>query len=88
MTDRLPAIDAGMVLELTSLEVYRDQFGMLACAQRGVGPRRKKLGPVTDTPGYQISPEEMARDAARMVLRGMCALCPYKHCKMKTWGMD
>lgn len=84
---RLPSITAALVLEGTGLEVFRDQFGMLQCQQRGIGPRRKKLGPVAEEPGFTISPEEMARDGARHLLAGMCRACPFAHCKMKAWDM-
>lgn len=82
---RLPSLDAATVLETLALEIYRDQFGFLACCTRGIGPRRKKLGPIAETPGFTISPEEMARDGARQLLAGMCHVCPFGQCKMKTW---
>lgn len=84
---RLPAIDAALVLELTGLECLREQFGWQTCLLRGVGPRRKKLGPIADQPGITISPVEMARDGARQALAGLCATCEYKQCRMKKWGM-
>ena len=44
IVDRLPPISAAVVLEMVGLEVTRDQFGMVQCLNRVVGPRRKKLG--------------------------------------------
>lgn len=86
--DRLPALTPAMVLEATRFEVFRDQFGMQQCLLRGIGPVRKKLGPApADVETGALSPEELARDGARVVLAGMCRICPLTGCRMKTWGM-
>lgn len=88
-SDRLPALTPAMVLEAVRFEAFRDQFGMLQCAQRGIGPVRRKLGPApANIDAEDLSPEELARDGARVVLTGMCRICPLTACKMKRWGMD
>lgn len=86
-SDRLPQITAALVIEAVGLEVFRDQFGMQQCLVRGIGPRRKKLGLIADIPGFLIGPEEMARDGARQILAGLCRVCPFASCRMKTWDM-
>ena len=48
---RLPPISAELVLETVGLEVFRDTYGMHQCRERGVGPRRRKLGPA---PAFNI----------------------------------
>lgn len=97
LKDRLPVIDAALILETVGLEVFRDQFGMHQCLLRGIGPRRKKLGPA---PPIRFVPPlapvehdmtleeaiEIARDEARIMLAGMCRVCPFGNCKMKAWG--
>lgn len=83
---RLPPIDAALVLEAIGLEVFRDQFGGKACLDRGVGPRRKKLGPLPPERVLSI-PAELARDEARAVLAGLCDVCPFRRCAMKAWGI-
>lgn len=97
---RLPVISAALILESVGLEVFRDQFGMAQCLSRGIGPRRKKLGPIAEDPhafvfapgdppfdAASVCASELARDEARQILAGMCRICPFKHCKMHTWGM-
>lgn len=87
--DRLPVLTPALILEAVRFETFRDQFGMQQCMLRGVGPVRKKLGPApADIDRTALSPEELARDGARVVLAGMCAVCPLTACKMKRWGMD
>lgn len=96
---RLPPISAALILETVGLEVFRDQFGMVQCLTRGIGPRRKKLGPVPIDPIRFAPPlatevhdmtlieaAEIARDEARVMLAEMCSACPFQHCKMKGWG--
>lgn len=85
---RLPHLTAALVIEAIGLEIFREQSGMQACMAHGIGPRRRKLGPVADVPGFTISPEEMARDGARQLLAGLCLVCPFRACKMKAWGMN
>lgn len=97
---RLPHIDAALILETVGLEVFRDQFGMRQCLERGIGPRRKKLGAVPPQPIRFVPPlaqealdmtlvmaVEIARDEARVLLAAMCETCPFKHCKMKEFGI-
>lgn len=97
--ERLPRIDAVLILETVGLEIFRDQFGMRACLDRGIGPRRRKLGPVPDARILFVPPlapdahemtleeaVEIARDEARTVLAGMCRVCPFRNCVMKDWG--
>lgn len=94
--ERLPAIDAALILETVGLEIFRDQFGMRQCLERGIGPRRRKLGPapilfvppLAEDAHEMTLPEamEIARDEARTLLAGMCRVCPFEHCKMKDWG--
>lgn len=89
-------IGAALILERVAMEVFRDQFGMLQCLQRGIGPRRKKLGPgpVLYAPplgeeAHEMTMEEameIGRAEARFVLAGMCMACPFPQCKMKGWG--
>lgn len=87
--DRLPVLTPGLVMEAARFEAFRDQFGMLQCALRGVGPVRRKLGPApANIDAASLAPEELARDGARVVLTGMCSICPLLACKMKLWGMD
>lgn len=97
--DRLPPISAALILETVGLEVFRTKFGMRQCLENGIGPRRKMLGPAPTTPIHFVPPMaaeahdmthaeamEIARDEARIVLQGICELCPFQHCKMKAWG--
>lgn len=96
---RLPPVSAAMILECVGLEVFRDQFGMRQCIERGVGTRRKKLGPAQVAPILFVPPlaeeaheltlveaVEIARDEARTVLARMCSACPFENCRMKSWG--
>jgi hypothetical protein len=99
-SSRLPHIDAALILETVGLEVFRDQFGMRQCLERGIGPRRKKLGAVPPQPIRFVPPlgkqaedltlvmaVELARDEARVLLAAMCEACPFKHCRMKGFGV-
>jgi hypothetical protein len=86
--ERLPVLTAALVIEAAGLETFRDQFGMFQCAARGIGARRKKLGkPAEDPDTFSGNPTEKVRDEARQLLAGMCAVCEYKHCRYKEWGM-
>jgi hypothetical protein len=86
--DRLPAISAALVLEVTRLEVFRDQFGMIQCRQRGIGPLRKKLGPaLRDVGPEEMAPNEAALDQCRILLEGLCERCEHTTCPMKAWGL-
>lgn len=98
-TTRLPRIDATLILETVGLEVFRDKFGMRDCRKYGIGPMRRKLGPVAQAPIIFIpamakeahiltldEAVEIARDEARQMLAGMCRVCPFKTCAMKTWS--
>lgn len=83
--DRLPPITTALVLESIGLEVFRDQFGMVACTTRGAGAMRRKLGKIPETLPDNLLRAEAARDGARVVLAGLCERCPHKRCKMKGW---
>lgn len=97
--DRLPRIDAALILETVGLEVFRDKFGMRECLEYGIGPMRRKLGPAGEAPIIFIPPlaeephdltleeaVEIARDEARTMLAEMCRVCPFKTCSMKSWA--
>lgn len=96
---RLPRIDAALILETVGLEVFRDKFGMRDCKAYGIGPMRRKLGqiaqaPILFIPALAVEPHdltmeeavEIARDEARTMLAGMCGMCPFKTCSMKSWA--
>lgn len=96
--NRLPRIDAALILETVGLEIFRDKFGMRECRIYGIGPMRRKLGPVPPLPIHFVPPlaveahemtleeaMEIARDEARSMLAGLCRMCPYRTCAMKTW---
>lgn len=84
LQERLPPITTALVLESIELEVFRDQFGMVACTTRGAGAMRRKLGPIPGEPPCGM-PAELARDGARILLAALCQQCPHKRCKMKGW---
>lgn len=87
--DRLPVLTPALILEATRLEVFRHQSGMLECEAHSVGPMRRTLGPApAEIDALSLSPEELARDGARVILMGLCHVCPLLGCRMKTWGMD
>lgn len=88
-SDRLPPITPELVIETVGLEIQRDEAGMVFCRDRGIGPRRRKLGPA---PLYFAPPAaeleryiEVARDGARVVLAEMCRVCPFGECEMKKF---
>lgn len=93
IAERLPPLSAALVLETVRLETFRDQYGMLQCSNRNIGPMRKKLGAVPliapisalDDPEKGLPAAEIARDQARVLLAEMCRVCPYTECRMKTW---
>jgi hypothetical protein len=83
--NRLPAITAALVLEAVGLEIFRDRFGQRQCLANGVGVRRKKLSSIGEDPRtFAASDAELARDQARQLLAGICRVCPFEHCRMKS----
>lgn len=85
--NRLPSITAALVLCVTGLEVFRDLWGMEPCMERGIGAYRRKLGPAAMKRADELDAPETARDEARMLLAGICKVCPHKRCRMKRWGI-
>lgn len=96
---RLPPISALLILEAIGLEVFRDRAGMHQCLTHGIGPRRIKLGAAQISPLRFVPPlaaeehdmtaaeaVEIARDEARTLLKAMCAKCPFRNCRMKSWS--
>jgi hypothetical protein len=83
--ERLPPLDVALVLETTGMEVFRDQFGMNQCRERGIGARRRKLGKLPAEPPQTDDTGERMRDGARALLAAMCDTCPFKGCRMKEW---
>lgn len=97
--NRLPPISAGLILEAVGLEIFRDRSGMQECLSHGIGARRVKLGAAQISPVRFVPPlaaeehdmtaaeaVEIARDEARTLLKAMCASCPFRHCRMKSWN--
>lgn len=85
--ERLPPIDAALVIVTVGMETWRERHGMKECRDAGIGARRRKLGSVPSQPlcVALISPVEKARNEARALLESMCAICPFRRCKMKRW---
>lgn len=89
-----PMPTAAMMLEIAGMRVFREQFGMNTCRERGVGPRRKMLGPHTEIPTGDLFDHNPALQGvnilndARQVLADLCRECPYQACKMKIWDIN
>lgn len=87
-SERLPKVTAALVMMITGLEVFRDLWGQEPCSERGLGAYRRKLGPAPiKIERHTLAAVEVAKDEVRVVLAGICALCPHKRCRMKRWGV-
>lgn len=93
LSDRRPPITTDLVLTMLTLELAREQNGAAWCRDRVVGRQRRMLGrpppvfPPRDVDGAAVAVDavDVAKDGARVLLAEMCAACPHKHCKMRTW---
>lgn len=83
-TPGLPPITSGLVLMVLELEQRRLVLGQVECGEQVVGPMRRALGKVTTPEARQSAAVERARNGARVMLAGMCDVCPLK-CPMKLW---
>lgn len=86
--ERLPPITAALLLGVTGLEVFRELSGQEPCSERGLGAYRRKLGPApVKIERHALVPVELAKDEVRVMLAGICELCPHSRCRMKRWGV-
>lgn len=85
---RLPPISAGLVIEITFLEVLRELHGRAWCEAEGVGAIRVKLGKVPELrrelQDAEMDAVDKARDGARVLLKRVCDKCPLD-CPLKAY---
>ena len=81
--EHLPPITSELVVTTLYLEAEREIIGWHRCRDALVGNMRHKLGLIHDE---QIVADkaDRARDAARLLLKQLCRVCPHDQCNMKV----